>query len=244
MKKSIWAIGFAVAVASANSYGASQYRIDSGSYVDAWVPVWTSYPAWNVPLEVGEPPPPIAFDWILAWEAQRFALSGIVALNEESSPYKSGVSHLNFASADVQTGAPASTEFFLPSYVTRIDTWLRRSGSPGWSDPFFDDYVICFCATDGSGWAEYEGFFDGTRLQLSRTLVGGLGPPNLIFSNLPEQPLVSPEQLAWGSGMFTFNLTAHVTAVPEPDIAAMLLVGLGIVGLGVRRRAGARRASM
>jgi hypothetical protein len=237
MKKSIWAIGFAVAVATANSFGASHYRIDPGSYVEAWVPVWTSQPAWSEPYEIGEPPPPSTFDWTLGWEMQRFALSGIVALNEEPSPYASGVSHLHFASADVQTSAPAYAEFSLPSYVTRIGTALQRSGSPGWSDPFFDDYVICGCASSGFGWAEYEGLFDGTTLQLNRSLVGGLGPPTLIFSNLPEQPLASADQLALGSGVFKFSLTAHVAAVPEPEISAMLLVGLGILALGVRRRA-------
>lgn len=83
----------------------------------------------------------------------------------------------------------------------------------------------------------------GPQIDLNRSGVLAPGSYHLSLYAL-MQPDCEPEECArnsWMGGTSTFNVDFRVAAVPEPGSVAMLLAGLGAVGLVVRRksRAGA-----
>lgn len=80
-----------------------------------------------------------------------------------------------------------------------------------------------------------------TGIQLSRTQTTqdatGFGIGNAYLGTVPGQGWQLPFA---GSGFLSLQYTAVVSAVPEPDAAAMALAGLGVLGFLARRRKAAR----
>lgn len=85
-------------------------------------------------------------------------------------------------------------------------------------------------ADDAPGTASYSGSANLTDLALNFN-VGADGILRLEFWEGFDDAAVDPDGI-WNSGTITFE----VIAVPEPEINAMLLAGLGVLGMVARRR--------
>ncbi len=86
------------------------------------------------------------------------------------------------------------------------------------------------CATNPCTDATWLG--GTTHVSLPISLLGGSNTIKFAYLS-PNGPFAGPQGTGdegWGIGQYT------VTAVPEPETYAMLLAGLGIVGLMARRR--------
>jgi hypothetical protein len=100
-----------------------------------------------------------------------------------------------------------------------------------------------FNATAGTKYVAYLTSSDPsvTGIQLSRTQTtqdaSGFGIGNAYLSTIPGQGWQLPFN---GSGFLSLQYTAVVAAVPEPDAAAMVLAGFGVLGFVARRRKAAR----
>ncbi|CAN5176691.1 hypothetical protein BH11PSE10_BH11PSE10_11050 [soil metagenome] len=116
-----------------------------------------------------------------------------------------------------------------PSTLSDLQVSFGNSGgldlvtlSPGVADPF-------------SGQRSYAGSTDLAPLGLA---VGAAGLLRIEFSEGYKDFLAGTTEGQWVSGNLTFDVTA--AAIPEPASAALMLLGLGLVGAQLRRASGRR----
>lgn len=73
-------------------------------------------------------------------------------------------------------------------------------------------------------------------LAQSGTLAPGSYHLSISSSIQPECAPVDCTQFSWMGGASSYDVTMQITAVPEPGTVAMLLAGLGVLGLVARRK--------
>lgn len=116
-----------------------------------------------------------------------------------------------------------------PSYLSEASVALYQTGFPDTGIEFNPGG-----ADDLSGTATYSGAVDLTTLGLDFA-VGGDGILRLEYFDLLADGGL-PDSI-WNSGTITVTYDAVAAAVPEPATWGMMVIGLGIVGGTMRRRA-------
>lgn len=122
--------------------------------------------------------------------------------------------------------------------------FFAHSGSPEYPpDPDPDTLSATVDTTAGTISADFSGFFlhwDGISAPAGGTATGQVSPIAINAAGAGYYDYL----LSWTSPATVFNpVTIHVnltgtlvTAVPEPHVPAMMLVGIGLVWAGARRR--------
>lgn len=218
---------------------AATYQIDSTqSEVRAYVPHWerqASYNNWWTPgltdPDTGLPiPEPELYDWTLTWPLSPFSVQGQFQLDEQPSPWVSGVSHLLLSDLNITSNVPNYANFSLANATTL--SYYPSTHSVQWSTGvcYDDNYYGGNWSCSGFSWGivwEVEGNFDGQTLDISGYYWGVMGPyDNDTFTNLsdtsPPDYLVNFDA---ANGLYTFHIVA-VQSVPEPEAFMLMFAGL------------------
>ena len=102
----------------------------------------------------------------------------------------------------------------------------------GFPDAFFGVADITFFAADAGGGLVIEDYYGGAFLVVTD------GPQ--LYTGTEDSPVFKLGSFSLteyqGTGSYTLSISQAVAAVPEPETYGMLLGGLGLMGVVLRRR--------
>lgn len=233
MKKlALLAVLLAAALSSAQ---AAVYDIDpTQSYVKAYMPLWQRVKGAGgatvlIPDPAGNLPEP-TYHWELSWLLQSYSLSGSFEMTRV--PHASQEERARLYVSDqskVVTNAPGYVGFHLPSFFAESGGSIKYIGGP------------CFDATfyDGPGWTTYcsgwttgpvrndEGIRMGGEISIQGVNPGSPMLTNTLF-NAPDGLEPPAADLRAVQDVFEYRLVA-VSAVPETDVASLMLAGIALL---------------
>jgi hypothetical protein len=137
-------------------------------------------------------------------------------------------------SGELFTGASGSPFTVTGASGTITDTQGALSGSPftinGLSGYAAADNLLYVPPTQPSGYVDFGGISFTTTAGVDFNLGGGgTGSPSAVLNDSVNDPIGYPVP-TFGSN----NITLSISAVPEPASWAMMLLGVGVIGLGLR----------
>lgn len=212
----------------------TKFIIDpSQSYVEAYVfNGWVSdgYP-WNSGVY-----------WSVDWALQSFELSGSFTVETTSSGSNPAWNHLTVVKNEVVTNAPVYASFSLPFFYSTYGDSVSYSSHPCFDIGFYDppgQSSSCSGGQIGQTRSD-EGTLIAGKLDITGAISDSMSlwGPKTYGISLPSGITPNPQlavDYSYVEGLFKYHIVA-VTAVPEPEISLMMLMGLGLLSIAIRHR--------
>lgn len=139
-----------------------------------------------------------------------------------------------------QTTGLETANFSLESMIGLTSANLDAPALPSFTDTF--DMVR---PTSNSGFIFSNNAFPDQSVNITSNLDGFKGSSTLIYNLAHDIKVIgadvpygeTSQRFASGNFSITYNFKEAVAAVPEPATWAMMIVGFGLVGAAMRRRA-------
>lgn len=221
-------------------HAATSYAIDPAhSYVSSYAPVWTNEgPAdAGVVSLPGEVVVPLAYYWRLDWQPVNHNISGSFEAEVIYSPFHPELSRLQLSNIKVVTDAPTAAGFSLPYQLS-----ITGGGALHISNRVCDDdgfyspgYASCSGGNIGPV-TTHSGTFGAGQIAMT-----GGKPPDLMLTSLTRSAEMPPAVTDYSPVAGAYAYSIQATAVPEPGSGLMMLGGLGVLALYLRRQTNRER---
>lgn len=180
--------------------------------------------------------------WSVDWALSSFKLAGSFTVETTPSGANPEWNHLTVVKNEVATNTPAYAAFTLPPFYSTDGESVSYSSHPCFDIGFYDppgQYSSCSGGQMGQTRSD-EGTLKNGKLDIAGAIsdTASLWGPGTYGISLPTGTTPDPELLidyGYVEGLFKYHIVA-VTAVPEPEVSVMMLVGLGLLSFAARRR--------
>ena len=176
--------------------------------------------------------------WNVDWALSTFELTGSFTVETTPSGANPEWNHLTVVKNEVATDAPAYAAFSLPPFYSTFGESVSYSSHPCFDTGFYSipgEHSSCSGGQIGQTRSD-EGTFINGRLDVTGAISDWrLNTPGILlpFGTTPNPQLAIDYNYV--DGLFKYHIVA-VSAVPEPEVSLMMLVGLGLLSFAARRR--------